>query len=64
MKFLQKEYFALTDIGIATGYELNGWSSRGKISVLCSFLTGCGVHPSSYSIGPRGSFPVGKAAGA
>jgi hypothetical protein len=37
---------------------------EGDFSLLHVYRAGLGVHPTSYSMGIRGSFPGGKAAGA
>jgi hypothetical protein len=58
-----------SSVGTATGYGLN---DRGvgvrvpvgqEFSLLHVVQTGSGVHPTSYPMGTRGSFPGGKAAG-
>jgi hypothetical protein len=58
-----------SSVGIVTGYGLEGW--RVGVQILVgqefSFLhvihTGPGVHPTFYTIGNKGSFLRGKAAG-
>jgi hypothetical protein len=55
-------------VGIATAYGLDDreveFESRYGQELLFLDLvqTGCGVHPTSYSLGTGGSFPGGKAA--
>jgi hypothetical protein len=60
-----------SSVGIALGYGLDDLSSRvrfpagaGKFSLHHGVQNGSGAHPVSYSMGTRGSFPGGKAAGA
>jgi hypothetical protein len=56
---------------IALGYGLDNRGSRvrfpagtGNFSLHHRVQNGSGAHPASYSVGTRGSFPGGKAAGA
>jgi hypothetical protein len=58
-------------VGIALGYGLDDRGSRvrfltgaGNFSLHYRVQNGSGVHPASYSVGTRGPFPGGKAAGA
>jgi hypothetical protein len=55
-------------VGIVTGYGLDGWGSipgRDRdFSLLPRVQTSSGVHPASYLVGTRGSFPGGNVAGA
>jgi hypothetical protein len=58
-------------VGIALGYGLDDRGSRvrfpagaGNFSLHTRVQSGSGVHPVSYPMGTRGSFPGGKAAGA
>jgi hypothetical protein len=60
-----------SSVGIALGYGLDDRSSRVRFSVEAGNFSlhhrvqnGSGVHPDSYPMGTRGSFPGGKAAGA
>jgi hypothetical protein len=62
---------AVIAVGIALGYGLDSWGSRvrfragtGNFSLHHRVHDGSGVHPASYPMGTRGSFPGGKAAGA
>jgi hypothetical protein len=56
--------------GTAQGYGLDDRSSRvrflagdGNFSLHHPVQNGSGAHPASYTMGTRGSFPEGKAAG-
>jgi hypothetical protein len=58
-------------VGIVLGYGLDDRGSRvrlpagaGNFSLHHRVQNGSGAHPASYSMGTRGSFPGGKAAGA
>jgi hypothetical protein len=58
-------------VGIALGYGLDDRNSRvkfpaeaGNFSLHHRVQNGSEAHPASYPMGTRGSFPVGKAAGA
>jgi hypothetical protein len=58
-------------VSIALGYGLEdrGFGVRfptgaGNFSLHHRVQNGSGVHPASYSVGTRGSFPGGKATGA
>jgi hypothetical protein len=60
-----------SSVGIALGYGLDDRGSRvrfsagaGNFSLHHRVQHGSGVHPATYPIGTRGSFPGGKAAGA
>jgi hypothetical protein len=60
-----------SSIGIALGYGLDDRGSRvrfpagaGNFSFHHRVQNGSAAHPTSYPMGTRGSFPVGKAAGA
>jgi hypothetical protein len=60
-----------SSVGIALGYGPDSWGSRvrfpvgaGNFSLHHRVKNGSGAHPASYSMGTRGSFPEGKAAGA
>jgi hypothetical protein len=60
-----------SSIGIVLGYGLDDWGSRvqfrmraGNFSCPHCVQNSSGAHPASYSMGTRGSFPRGKAAGA
>jgi hypothetical protein len=62
---------SLSSVGIALGYGLDDRDSRvrfpaeaGNFSLHHRVQKGTGVHPASYPMGTRGSFPGGKAAGA
>jgi hypothetical protein len=64
---LETEFY---QICIALGYGLDDRGSRvrfpagaGNFSLHHRFQNGSGVHPASYPMGIRGSFPGGKAAG-
>jgi hypothetical protein len=54
-------------VDIATGYGLDGRGVRVRVPVGARFFhlqvvqTGFGVHPASYSMGTKSSFPGGKA---
>jgi hypothetical protein len=56
-------------VGIATGYGLEDGGVGVRVPVRQEFLrfhflqTGSGVHPTSYTMGTRGFFLGGKAAG-
>jgi hypothetical protein len=57
-------------VGTALGYELDDRGFRvrfptgaGNFSLHHRVQNGPGVHPASYPMGTRGSFPGGKAAG-
>jgi hypothetical protein len=59
-----------SSVGIAQGYGQVDRSSRvrfparaGNFSLHHRVQNGSGVHPTSYPVGTRGSFPGGKAAG-
>jgi hypothetical protein len=58
-----------SSVGIALGYGLNDRGSRVRFPEGVGNFShyrvqnGSGVHPASYPIGTRGSFPCGKAAG-
>jgi hypothetical protein len=59
-----------SSVGITLGYGPDDWGSRfrflagaGNISLHHRLQNGSGVHPASYPLGTRGSFPGGKAAG-
>jgi hypothetical protein len=59
-----------SSVGIVLGYGLNDRGSRvrfpagaGNFSLHHRVQNGSGDHPASYSMGTRGSFPGGKAAG-
>jgi hypothetical protein len=61
----------MTAVSIALGYGLDDWGSRIRFLVGARNFSlhhhvqnGSGVHPASYLIGTRGSFPGSKAAGA
>jgi hypothetical protein len=58
-------------VGIALSYGLDDRGSRvrfpaeaGNFTLHHRVRNGSGTHPASYSMGNRGSFPGGKAAGA
>jgi hypothetical protein len=60
-----------SSVGIALGYGLDDRGSRvlfsagaGNFSLHHRVQNGSEAHPASYPMGPRGSFPGGKAAGA
>jgi hypothetical protein len=60
-----------SSVGIALGYGLEVWGSRvrfpavaGNSSLHRRVQNGSEAHPVSYSMGSRGSYPGGKAAGA
>jgi hypothetical protein len=60
-----------SSVGIALGYGLDERGSRlrfsarpGNFSLHHRVQNGSGVHPASYPMGTRGSFPGNKAAGA
>jgi hypothetical protein len=60
-----------SSVGTALGYGLDDRGSRVRFPAGAGYLSlhhrvqnGSGVHPASYSMGTRGSFPGGKAAGA
>jgi hypothetical protein len=58
-----------SSVGVATSYGLDDRGGRSlSPGMVKHFLhvvhTGSGVHPTSYPMGTRGSFPGGKAAGA
>jgi hypothetical protein len=60
-----------SSVGIALGYRLDDRGSRvqflagaGNFSLHHRVQNGSGSHPASYTMGTRGSFPGGKAAGA
>jgi hypothetical protein len=60
-----------SSVGIALGYGLDDRGSRvrfpagaGNFSLHHRVQNGSGAHPASYPMGTRGSFPVGKMAGA
>jgi hypothetical protein len=60
-----------SSVGIALGYGLDDWGSMvrflagtGNFSLHHRVQNGSGAHPVSYPMGTKGSFPVGKAAGA
>jgi hypothetical protein len=58
-----------SSVGIVTGYGLDDRGFRftagaGNSSLHHRVQTGSGAHPASYPMGTRGSFPMGKAAGA
>jgi hypothetical protein len=60
-----------SSVGIALGYGLDNQGGRvqflvgaGNFSLHHYIQKGSGVHLASYSMGTRGSFPGGKAAGA
>jgi hypothetical protein len=60
-----------SSVGIALGYGLDDRGSRvrfaagaGNFSLHHRVQNSSGVHPASYTMGTRGSFPGGKAAGA
>jgi hypothetical protein len=60
-----------SSVGIALGYELDDRGSRvqfptgaGNYSLHHRVQNGSGVHPASYPMGTRGSFPGVKAADA
>jgi hypothetical protein len=60
-----------SSVGIALGYGLNDRGSRvrfraraGNFSLHHRVQNGSGVHPASYTMDSRGSFPGGKAGGA
>jgi hypothetical protein len=67
---IQSRHFPrLLPIGL--GYVLDDWGSRirfpagaGNFSLHHRVQNGSGTHPVSYTVGTRGSFPGGKAAGA
>jgi hypothetical protein len=59
-----------SSVGIALGYGLDDWGSRvrflvgtGNFSLHHCVQNGSGAHPASYTVGTRGFFPGGKAAG-
>jgi hypothetical protein len=59
-----------SSVGIALDYGLDDWGSRvrfstgaGNFSLNHRVRNGSGAHPASYSMGTRGSFAGGKAAG-
>jgi hypothetical protein len=59
-----------SSVGIALGYGLEDRGPRvrfparaGSSSLHHRVQNGSGTHPASYSMGTRGSFPGGKAAG-
>jgi hypothetical protein len=59
-----------SSFGIATVYKIGGRgigvrfpASARDFSLLHSVQTGSGAHPASYTMGTRGCFPGGKAAG-
>jgi hypothetical protein len=59
-----------SSVGIALSYGLDDRGSRvrflagaGNFSLHHRVQNGSGVHPASYTMGTRGSFPGGKAAG-
>jgi hypothetical protein len=63
--------FKSSSVGVALGRGLDDRGSRvrflagaGNFSLHHRVQNGSGAHPSSYSMGTRGSFPGGKAAGA
>jgi len=51
-------------VGIALGYGLEFPAGAGNFSLHHRVQKGSGVHPTSYPMGTRGSFPGAKAAGA
>jgi hypothetical protein len=53
----------LSWVSIVTGYGLDSWVFPAKAGIFL-FSTAFGAHPSSYSMGTRGSSPKGNAAGA
>jgi hypothetical protein len=60
-----------SSVGIALGYELDDRDSRvrfpagaGNFSLHHRVQNGSGAHPASHTLGTRGAFPGGKAAGA
>jgi hypothetical protein len=60
-----------SSVGIALGYGLDDRGSRvrfpagaGNFSLHHHVQNGSGAHPASYLMSTRGSFPVGKVAGA
>jgi hypothetical protein len=60
-----------SSVGIALGYELDDRGSRIRFpagtrdfSLHHRVQNSSGIHPASYQMGTRGSFPGGKAAGA
>jgi hypothetical protein len=64
-------HLKVSSVGMALGYRLDDRGSRvrfpaetGNFSLHHHIQNGSGAHPASYPMGNKGSFPVGKAAGA
>jgi hypothetical protein len=51
-------------MAVATGWMATvQFLAEANFSFLCSIQSGSGAHPASYSVGTRGDFPRGNAAG-
>jgi hypothetical protein len=63
-------YVKDSSVGTATGYGLGDFIVRvwflvrQKLFLLHIIQADSGMHPASYPVGSRGSFPMGKATGA
>jgi hypothetical protein len=72
LKAISVPYILISSsVGIALGYGLDDRGSRvrflavaGNLSLHHRVQNGSGVHPASYPMGTKGSFPGGKSGGA
>jgi hypothetical protein len=71
LDIIPASFFTSLSVGIALGCGLDDRGSRvqlpaetGNFSLHHRVQNGSGAHPASYSMGTRGYFPGGKAAGA